>query len=113
DYVGDLIQQSEAGLLTISNLGAKILTEVIDILAQIGLCLGTKVPDWEAVNRDELEEKAIRFSDMKSQQNIRSAPDHTSILQAFDQARSAKIPDELHEAVKSFLDAAGYMTDTL
>lgn len=45
-YIGDLVQRTEVELLKTPNLGKKSLTEIKDVLAQRGLSLGMRVPNW-------------------------------------------------------------------
>lgn len=44
--VGDLIQLTETDLLRTPNLGRKSIGEIKEVLASMGLTLGTKVQDW-------------------------------------------------------------------
>lgn len=44
--VGDLIQFTETELLRTPNLGRKSLHEIKDVLASMGLMLGTRLQDW-------------------------------------------------------------------
>jgi len=44
--VGDLIQRTETELLRTPNLGRKSLNEIKDVLAAMGLMLGTRLQDW-------------------------------------------------------------------
>ncbi len=48
-YIGDLIQKTESNLLKIPNLGRKSLNEIINILFNKGLKLGTKLKDWPPI----------------------------------------------------------------
>ncbi|CAH9017378.1 DNA-directed RNA polymerase subunit alpha [Candidatus Nitrosacidococcus sp. I8] len=45
-YIGDLIQQTESGLLKTPNLGKKSLMEIKEILSSRGLSLGMQVDNW-------------------------------------------------------------------
>ncbi len=58
-YVGDLVQRTEVELLKTPNLGKKSLTEIKDVLANLGLTMGTKLEGWPPVGlkRPTLEEK--------------------------------------------------------
>jgi hypothetical protein len=47
EYIGDLVQRSEAELLRIQNFGRKSLTEVRERLVPFGLHLGMEVENWE------------------------------------------------------------------
>ena len=46
-YIGDLVQRTEAELLKTKNFGRPSLREVKAILAELGLSLGTRIPDWK------------------------------------------------------------------
>jgi RNA polymerase alpha subunit/pentapeptide repeat protein len=45
-YIGDLVQQSEAELLRLPNMGRKAMNEIKEVLAQSGLHLAMEVPGW-------------------------------------------------------------------
>ena len=45
-YIGDLVQRTEAELLKTPNLGKKSLTEIKDVLASRGLSLGMRLENW-------------------------------------------------------------------
>lgn len=45
-YVGELVEKSEAALLRSSLFGRRSVNEINDVLAQMGLHLGMKVPGW-------------------------------------------------------------------
>ncbi len=45
-YVGDLVQRTEVELLKTPNLGKKSLTEIKDVLANLGLTMGSKLENW-------------------------------------------------------------------
>ena len=49
-YVGDLVQRSEAELLKTPNLGKKSLTEIKSVLASHDLSLGTQLDNWPPSN---------------------------------------------------------------
>jgi len=55
-YVGDLVQKTEAEMLRTPNFGRKSLNEIKEVLAQMGLHLGTDVPDWPPENLEALAE---------------------------------------------------------
>lgn len=59
EYVGDLVQKTDAELLKTKNFGRKSLKEIKDILAQMDLELGTKLENWPP---KELEEKKAEGS---------------------------------------------------
>jgi DNA-directed RNA polymerase subunit alpha len=46
-YIGDLVQKTEAEMLKTKNFGRKSLKEIKEILAQMGLQLGMKIPNWQ------------------------------------------------------------------
>jgi DNA-directed RNA polymerase subunit alpha len=46
-YIGDLVQKSEAEMLKTKNFGRKSLKEIKEILGQMGLSLGMKIPNWQ------------------------------------------------------------------
>jgi hypothetical protein len=48
NYVGELVQKSEAELLRTSNFGRKSLNEIKELLAQSGLHLGMDLSGWPA-----------------------------------------------------------------
>jgi Bacterial RNA polymerase, alpha chain C terminal domain/Protein of unknown function (DUF3775) len=47
-YIGELVQRSEAEMLRKPHFGRKSLNEIKEILAQMGLHLGTELPGWMA-----------------------------------------------------------------
>lgn len=47
DFIGDLVQRSEADMLRIRNFGRKSLKEIKEILREMGLSLGMVIPGWE------------------------------------------------------------------
>ncbi len=56
-YIGELVQRTEEGLLKTRNFGRKSLKEVRNILQSLGLSLGMNVGDWVPPNkRAKLEE---------------------------------------------------------
>jgi DNA-directed RNA polymerase subunit alpha len=46
-YIGDLVQKTEAEMLKTKNFGRKSLKEIKEILGQMGLGLGMKIPNWQ------------------------------------------------------------------
>ena len=46
-YIGELVQKSESEMLKTKNFGRKSLKEIKEILAQMGLSLGMKIPNWQ------------------------------------------------------------------
>ena len=59
-YIGDLIQKTESDMLRTPNFGKKSLTEIKEVLANLGLHLGMETPDWPPENIQELTK---RFED--------------------------------------------------
>jgi hypothetical protein len=53
-YVGDLVQKTEAEMLRTPNFGRKSLNEIKEVLAQVGLHLGMKMPGWPPENLDKI-----------------------------------------------------------
>ncbi|GHS91179.1 DNA-directed RNA polymerase subunit alpha [Alphaproteobacteria bacterium] len=53
-YIGDLVQRTEAEMLRTPNFGRKSLTEIKEVLSQMGIGLGMDVPQWPPENVDEL-----------------------------------------------------------
>jgi DNA-directed RNA polymerase subunit alpha len=56
-YIGDLVQKTEAEMLRTPNFGRKSLNEIKEVLAQMGLHLGMKIPNWPPENIEELARK--------------------------------------------------------
>ncbi|MBI3704467.1 MAG: hypothetical protein HY244_11635 [Rhizobiales bacterium] len=48
-YVGDLVQRTEASMLRVPDFGRKSLNEIKEVLAEMGLHLGMRVPGWPSV----------------------------------------------------------------
>lgn len=46
NYIGDLVQKTEADLLKTPNLGRKSLNEIKEVVAKAGLSFGTRVDHW-------------------------------------------------------------------
>ena len=59
-YIGDLIQKTEAEMLSTPNFGRKSMNEVTAVPAEMGLHLGMEVPGWPPEN---IEELAKRYED--------------------------------------------------
>lgn len=51
-WIGELVQKTEAEMLTYKNFGRKSLNDIKGVLGEMGLSLGMKIPNW-----DELFEK--------------------------------------------------------
>ncbi len=56
-YIGDLVQKTEGEMLRTPNFGRKSLNEIKDVLNNMGLHLGMKVPNWPPENIEELAKK--------------------------------------------------------
>lgn len=56
-YIGDLVQKTEAEMLRTPNFGRKSLNEIKEVLLNMGLILGTTVPNWPPENIEELARK--------------------------------------------------------
>ena len=56
-YIGDLVQKTEGEMLRTPNFGRKSLNEIKEVLAQMGLHLGMKIPNWPPENIEELAKK--------------------------------------------------------
>jgi len=57
DYIGELVQKTEAEMLKTRNFGRKSLNEIKEILTEMGLSLGQKLPDYNKPDRDIDEDK--------------------------------------------------------
>ena len=57
DYIGELVQKTEAEMLKTRNFGRKSLNEIKEILAEMGLSLGIKLPDFCPPNSKTEEQK--------------------------------------------------------
>lgn len=53
-YIGDLVQRSENDMLKTPNFGRKSLTEIKEMLQNMGLNFGMSVPNWPPSNLEEL-----------------------------------------------------------
>lgn len=53
-YIGDLVQKFELEMLRIPNFGMRSFHEIKEMLATMGLHLGTEVPNWPPTNIKEL-----------------------------------------------------------
>lgn len=53
-YIGDLVQRTEADMLRTPNFGRKSLTEIKEVLSQLGIGLGMNVAGWPPENIEEL-----------------------------------------------------------
>ena len=45
-YIGELVQRSEAEMLKTKNFGRKSLKEIKEVLAEMGLSLGMRLESW-------------------------------------------------------------------
>ena len=57
--IGELVQKTEAEMLTTKNFGRKSLNEIKDILSRMGLQLGIKVPDFDPENAEMIKKVMI------------------------------------------------------
>jgi len=57
--IGELVQKSEAEMLTTKNFGRKSLNEIKDILGQMGLLLGVNVTDFDPENAEMIKKVMI------------------------------------------------------
>ncbi len=55
ELIGELVQKTEAEMLTTKNFGRKSLLEIKDILASMGLSLGMKLPDFDPKNAEMIK----------------------------------------------------------
>ncbi len=55
ELIGELVQKTEAEMLTTKNFGRKSLLEIKDILAGMGLSLGMKLPDFDPRNAEMIK----------------------------------------------------------
>ncbi len=46
-WIGELVQKTESEMLTYKNFGRKSLNDIKGVLAEMGLSLGMKIPNWE------------------------------------------------------------------
>ena len=56
-YIGDLVQKTEGEMLRTPNFGRKSLTEIKQVLEQMGLHLGMEIPNWPPDNIEELAKR--------------------------------------------------------
>jgi DNA-directed RNA polymerase subunit alpha len=57
NYIGDLVQKTEAEMLRTPNFGRKSLNEIKEVLASMGLRLGMDIPGWPPENIEEMSKK--------------------------------------------------------
>jgi DNA-directed RNA polymerase subunit alpha len=58
-YIGELIQRTEAELIALK-FDKRSIKELKEICAEMGLTLGTKIPDWPG--REEAARRGVRSS---------------------------------------------------
>lgn len=56
-WIGELVQKEEHEMLTYKNFGRKSLNDIKAVLAEMGLTLGMKIPNWEEQLAKHLAEK--------------------------------------------------------
>ncbi len=56
-WIGELVQKEEHEMLTYKNFGRKSLNDIKAVLAEMGLSLGMKIPNWEEQLAKHLSEK--------------------------------------------------------
>ena len=62
-YIGELVQRSESEMLKTKNFGRKSLLEIKELLTEMGLALGMKLPgfpDRESLDRMRLEQEKFQ-----------------------------------------------------
>ena len=74
-YISDLVQKTEAEMLKTKNFGRKSLNEIKEILADMGLSLGTKL---ENIPQKRMKEKSRETNEtpevrIKAEQNVESS----------------------------------------
>ncbi|WP_456434256.1 DNA-directed RNA polymerase subunit alpha [Thermosulfuriphilus sp.] len=57
NYIGELVQKTEAEMLKTKNFGRKSLNEIKEILASMGLKFGMKLDNWTPPSQDKEETK--------------------------------------------------------
>jgi hypothetical protein len=60
-YIGDLVQRTQGELLRTPNVGHRVLNEIKEVLAQMGLHLGMDVPGWPPENIEQLKKNTEGF----------------------------------------------------
>ena len=65
-HIGDLVKKSESDLLKTKNFGRKSLKEIKEILAAMGLSLGTKLEGWPGEGSAKEGLDARKTDDFKS-----------------------------------------------
>jgi len=55
-WIGELVQKTEAEMLTYKNFGRKSLNDIKGVLAEMGLSLGMKIPNWQELFAKHMEE---------------------------------------------------------
>ncbi|MBI4126418.1 MAG: DNA-directed RNA polymerase subunit alpha [Deltaproteobacteria bacterium] len=58
-YIGELCQRSEAEMLKTKNFGRKSLNEIKEILTDMGLALGMKIPEFNPSEADKFRPKDV------------------------------------------------------
>ncbi len=55
-YIGELVQKTESEMLKTKNFGRKSLSEIKQLLADMGLSLGMEIPNWRPPENDDNSE---------------------------------------------------------
>ena len=58
-YIGELCQRSEAEMLKTKNFGRKSLNEIKEILTEMGLSLGMKIPEFNPTDAEKFRPKEV------------------------------------------------------
>ncbi len=56
-WIGELVQKTEAEMLTYKNFGRKSLNDIKAVLAELGLSLNMKIPNWEELLAKHLSQE--------------------------------------------------------
>jgi len=93
EYVGDLIQKSEADMLGTPNFGRKSLNEVKGVLAEMGLKIGMDAPGWPPANFEALA-KRFQEQEEKRQKEENEAWHKEYMARRIEEQESAKAKKE-------------------
>jgi hypothetical protein len=104
-YVGDLVQRSEAEMLRVPNFGRTSMSEIKEVLVQVGLHLGMELAGWPPEDVENLRKYKTRVDFLEAEINsICQALDDrwTSAVVPFGSERNPIISDE-EERVSLYL----------